>query len=195
MTRSPRLTAGLCAVLWLGIARTSAAHDGPPFPIVSDRAVGPYTISVWTDPDTTDDETPGGQFWVMLGQQDADAPVPAGTRATITTHPLDRPGTPQSAATEPVRGDPATQFAAVVFDHEGRFAVQVEVNGPLGRGAVDSAVAATYDLRPPPLLVVLYMMPFIVVGVIWTKLLLRRRAASPPRPESGSGGSAPTLRR
>src|SRR4029453_4395549 len=27
------------------------AHDGPPFPILSDRVAGPYLVSIWTDPD------------------------------------------------------------------------------------------------------------------------------------------------
>jgi len=42
------------------------AHDGPPFPIVSEHTAGAYAVSVWTDPDTTDDGTAGGQFWVVL---------------------------------------------------------------------------------------------------------------------------------
>lgn len=174
-----RRTTALVLVAGLLLSATSrlVAHDGPPFPIVSDQRAGPYTISVWTDPDTTDDGTAGGQFWVMLSLQDGSRPVPPDTRATIVTRPIDRPGEPESVRTEPVRDDPSTQFGAVLFNHEGRFSVQVSVNGPLGRATVDSEVAATYDLRPPPLTVVLYLMPFIVVGLIWTKLLLRRRAA------------------
>ena len=47
----------------LGIAdRGLGAHNGPPYPIVSNQISGPYSISVWTDPDTTDDGTPAGQF-------------------------------------------------------------------------------------------------------------------------------------
>ena len=47
-------------------AGTPAAHDGPPYPIVSNQVLGMYRISVWTDPDTTEDGTAGGQFWVMI---------------------------------------------------------------------------------------------------------------------------------
>lgn len=183
-----------CAGISLGLPRPAAAHDGPPFPIVSDRTAGPYTVSVWTDPDTTDDDTPGGQFWVMLAPNEEGGSLPADTRATIVAQPLDRAGEPRSAVTEPVRGDAATQFGAVVLDHEGRFGVQVEVAGPLGRASVDSEVDATYDLRPAPLLVLLYMMPFIVVGAIWTKLLLRRRGAGAARRASGADDGRSTRR-
>ena len=58
-------TATLAAVLLLA-ASLAEAHDGPPFPIVSDHVAGPYRISVWTDPDATDDGSPGGQFWVIV---------------------------------------------------------------------------------------------------------------------------------
>ena len=42
------------------------AHSGPPYPILSDQVAGAYLISVWTDPDTTDDGSPGGQFWIRF---------------------------------------------------------------------------------------------------------------------------------
>ena len=29
----------------------ASGHSGPPFPILSDKAAGPYLISIWTDPD------------------------------------------------------------------------------------------------------------------------------------------------
>jgi hypothetical protein len=48
------------------VASVASAHDGPPYPIVSNQLLGRYRISVWTDPDTTDDESAGGQFWVMI---------------------------------------------------------------------------------------------------------------------------------
>ena len=167
----------LCWAAWVGLSSIAVAHDGPPYPILSDRAVGPYTVSVWTDPDTTDDGSAGGQFWVVLARRDDAGPVPPDTRATIVTEPLDRPGSPRSAVTEPVRNDPSNQVGAVVFDHEGRFRVRVDVRGSMGGGRVESEVDATYDLRPAPALLLLYLMPFVAVGLLWAKLLLRRRSA------------------
>jgi hypothetical protein len=152
------------------------AHDGPPFPILSDQVAGPYLVSIWTDPDTTDDGSAGGQFWVRLHSV-SKAAVPSPTRATVTIKPLDRNGADRTAPAAPVRGDVTNQFAAVVMDHEGRFAVQVRIDGPLGVAAVDATVDATYGLRPAPVLVLLYVAPFVLLGLLWGRLLIRRQAA------------------
>jgi hypothetical protein len=93
-------------------------------------------------------------------------------------------GGPEIVATAtPVRGDVTNQFAALVMDHEGRFAVRVSVDGPFGPATVNAAVDATYDLRPPRYMLIVYLLPFVAVGVLWGRLLLRRRTArSTPRP-------------
>lgn len=167
----------------------SAAHDGPPFPIVSDEVAGPYLISVWTDPDTTDDGSAGGQFWVRLHVAGTRQPVPEGTRAVVAVRPIDRQGPEQKAAAAPVRGDLTNQFAAVLMDHEGRFDVHVSVEGPLGRAAVRANVNATYDLRPAPGLLLLFLAPFLLVGLLWGRLLLRRRGIRPGVEGAGPGAS------
>jgi len=99
----------------------------------------------------------------------------------------------QSARTEPVRGDVTNQFGAVVMDHEGPYAVHVEVTGPMGRASIDTMVEATYDLRPPPYMLVWYLFPFLLAGFLWTRLLLRRRAGLPRR-STGEGGRGPSDR-
>jgi hypothetical protein len=152
------------------------AHDGPPFPILSDHPGGPYVISIWTDPDTTEDGSAGGQFWVRVYAAGESGTVPDATRATVAIRPLSRPGSTLTATASPVRGDVTNQFAALVMDHEGPFAVHVTVEGPLGSASADAQVDATYDTRPTPILLVLYLMPFLVVGGLWGKLLLRRRS-------------------
>jgi hypothetical protein len=155
----------------------ASAHSGPPFPIVSNQPSGNYDISIWTDPDTTDDGTTGGQFWVVLKRRDGAADIPAGTRVVIAVRAQDRPFAVQQTATAaPVDGVHARQFAALRMDHEGRFTVLVTIDGPLGPGSMTSAVDASYDLRPPPVLFAVYVAPFVVLGLVWIKLLRRRRA-------------------
>ena len=156
-----------------------SAHDGPPFPIVSERAVGAYLIDVWTDPDATDDGSAAGQFWVMLGENGRGR-APAGTSVEVAIRPNGRGGPWLTAAAEPVKGDVTRQFAALVMDREGRFDVRVIVRGPLGEETAAAWVDATYDLRPPPAMLVVYALPFLAVGVLWTKLLLRRRGGARP---------------
>ncbi len=152
------------------------AHDGPPFPIVSTRTIGPYDVSVWTDPDSTDDGSAGGQFWVTVRPSGGVA-LSTETRVDVAIRPLDRPGPIQTAIAPPVANDLSRRFVALVMDHEGRFHVRVTIAGPLGRAEVESEVDATYDLRPPPALIGVYLIPFALVGFLWLKLLLRRRRA------------------
>ena len=174
------------------------AHSGPPFPIVTDAMRGPYTISIWTDPDATDNGTPGGQFWIVIASSTTGATLPADTRATVSVRPSAPPSPSQAAVkstrTEPVRGDVTNQFGAVLMDHEGPFAVRVDVTGALGHANVDAMVDATYDLRPPPYMVAWYLTPFLLVGFLWTRLLLRRRSAPAPPKHREGGPAAPKHR-
>lgn len=167
------------AITVLIAQRTSVAHSGPPFPILTDAMRGPYTISIWTDPDATDNGTPGGQFWIVINSSTEGATLPADTRATVSVRPSSPPSPPQGAVqltrTEPVRGDVTNQFGAVLMDHEGPFAVHVDVTGSLGQARVDAMVDATYDLRPPQYMLAWYLFPFVLAGFLWTRLLLRRR--------------------
>ena len=176
MTRT-RLVTVLVAVgvaVFMAAQTRLDAHNGPPFPIVSNRVVNGYSLSVWTDPDTTDDGSAAGQFWVVLESANA-APIPQGTEVIVSVRPLDRPGPINTGHASPVNGAVARQFIALEMDHEGRFEVKIVVNGPLGRAEVESAVDATYDLRPAPGLIALYLFPFVAIGALWAKVLVRRR--------------------
>lgn len=169
--------------------RDASPHAGPPYPIVSQQETGPFRISVWTDPDTTDDGSAGGQFWVIL-EPAAGGDVPPDLPVEVSIRPLSRPGEARTARAEPVDGDPSRQFAALVMDHEGPFAVQVSVPAPGGPLQVRAQVEATYDLRPPPGTALVYLVPFLLVGGLWIKLLVRRRrgggavTGGPDRPQA-----------
>ncbi|HKH72213.1 MAG TPA: hypothetical protein VKA59_12725 [Vicinamibacterales bacterium] len=174
----------IAALAVLAVQDSLRAHSGPPFPIVTDAVRGPYTISIWTDPDATDNGTPAGQFWIVIASSTKGTRLPAETRATLSVQPSAPPSPSQaivqSARTEPVRGDVANQFGAVLMDHEGSYAVHIEVTGPMGVASIDAMVEATYDLRPPPYMLVWYLFPFVIAGFLWTRLLLRRRAGLRP---------------
>jgi hypothetical protein len=174
----------VAAIALVAATTTLRAHSGPPFPIVTDAMRGPYMISIWTDPDATDDGSAGGQFWVVLALRPNDARIPPETRVTVSARGIagppdkygSRPPRPAvSAIAAPVRGDTANQFAALRMDREGPYEIRVDVDGPLGRAVIDSSVDATYDLRPPPYMLAWYLAPFLLVGFLWTRLLLRRR--------------------
>jgi hypothetical protein len=151
------------------------AHSGPPYPIVEDQHVGAYQVSLWTDPDATDDQSAAGKFWVTLRPAKGGQSIPADTRVDVSIRPLDRPGGERTARAEPINRETERQFAVLVMDHEGPFAVHVTIDGSLGMGVMDSKVDATYDLRPRPALIGLFLLPFVLVGIVWGKLLIKRR--------------------
>jgi hypothetical protein len=161
------------------------AHDGPPYPILSDHVQGPYRLSIWTDPDTTDDGSPGGQFWVTI-EMATSARLPSQTHAALVIAPLDRSGPERRAAVTPVDGRITNQLALLLMDHEGRFAVRLTVDGPAGHAVVNREVQATYDLRPPAFLLFVYVVPFVLVGLLWARVIVSRR------PRRSPGGGADT---
>lgn len=173
MTRTIASVVGIA--LALSVAGRSEAHDGPPFPIVTDRHAGAYTVSIWTDPDTTDDGTPGGRFWVVLDADDGSALGDA-TRATITATPQSGPAAKQAALVTPTR-DPRTRYGAVIMNREGPYRIELQVDGPRGTAAVSAAVDATYALRPSKVVALVYAVPFVLAGLLWIKLLQRNRVS------------------
>ncbi len=177
--RATRACRWLVAMAIAAAPARLAAHSGPPFPILSDRAAGPYVVSIWTDPDATDDRSPGGKFWIMLAPAGAGSIVPPGTRVDVVIRPRDRQDGQQIGHAEPVNGDRSRQFVALVMDHEGPFDVRVAIDGPLGAAGVEAAADATYDLRPRPILIALFVLPFVLAGFVWGKLLVKRRMHRP----------------
>ena len=167
-------------VVLLFTSGPALGHAGPPIPLVSNRIVGPYKVSIWADPDSTDDGTAAGRFWITLARRRRRA------RGAGRDQPLDRAGPTIGATAQSEAGNASQLFSALVMDHEGRFQVRVTIDGPLGPAAVEAEVDATYDLRPPPGLVVVYLLPFVAVGFLWLKLLPRRAPAARARPKPPS---------
>ena len=101
-------TSWLRVVIVIGVSGTAVhAHSGPPFPIVEDRIVGAYQVSLWADPDATDDQSAAGKFWVMLRATRSGQVIPAGTDVQVRIRPLDRAGGERLALAEPIAGDGA----------------------------------------------------------------------------------------
>jgi hypothetical protein len=174
---TPRAVAiGALTIGALLVATSAPAHSGPPYPVIANQTSGAYRVSLWTDPDATDDRTPGGQFWVVIEPARADA-LPPATRARVAIRPLDRDQPFVEAPAAPVDGNVSRQYAALRMDHEGPFGVRVVVDGPWGVSTLETKVDATYDLRPPLPLLAIYLLPFLAVGFLWVMRLIRRRRA------------------
>jgi hypothetical protein len=144
------------------------AHAGPPFPIVVDRPVGPWTVSVWTDPDIGTGvvfvtlEGPSVPSSVRVSAQPMDGSLPEGF------YKAERQGRPEDAR----------YVTQVKFDHGGKWRLRATLDGPQGGGigGVEAEVEATPDGVLGPWEIGLYLLPFLAVGFLWIKAVLRRRA-------------------
>ncbi|MEA2603602.1 MAG: hypothetical protein QOF89_4594 [Acidobacteriota bacterium] len=149
------------------------AHQGPPFPILVDRPVGPYVVSVWTDPDIGT-----GTFFVIL-----DAPegkrLPPRTRVRIGIRPVSGrlPEVLYETEAERVRQG-ARYFTSARFDQGGMWHVRCLIDGSAGGGELTADVEATPDGTLGPLGSLIYLVPFLGVGGLWLKAVLYRRNAA-----------------
>jgi hypothetical protein len=168
------------AALALGLALVSGAraHQGPPFPIVIDHKAGPYTISVWTDPDIGI-----GRFFVLFGPS-AGGARPTVDKVTVCVRPqIGRLPEACYPATRQEERSREQYYAEVEFDRQEVWDVRVTVDGPDGSAEVIAEVEATppgfgaWDL-------LLYGFPFILFGGLWAYAALRRRVSVTPPPSA-----------
>ncbi len=122
------------------------------------RATVPYTISVWTDPDSTDDGTAAGRFWVTVRPAGGTSPLPRATRVSVSLASVDRPGEARAGAAAPIADDPAQPLRRARHGSRG------PIPGPRGNRrarleppTTEADVDATYDLRPAPALIAVYL--------------------------------------
>jgi hypothetical protein len=161
------------ALLILLLPASLHAHAGPPFPIVVDRPVGPWTVSVWTDPDIGT----GVVFVILEGP-----PTSSISRVRVSAQPVDG-SLPEAfyEAERQGRPDDVRYFTEVKFDHGGMWRLWAMLDGPHGGsigdiGGVAAEVEATPDGILGPWELALYLLPFLAVGFLWIKAVLRRRA-------------------
>jgi hypothetical protein len=168
----------LCLAFTLSIATVVRvhAHNGPPFPIVTDRTVGNYVVSLWADPDVSDEGDADGRFWVMVKPAAKGTVLPADTVVQIAIWPLERRDAVRTETARPDEHDPSRRAAAFVIDREGKYGVKATVAGPLAPAELEAVVDAQYDARPRPALIAVFALPFVLIGFVWLKLLWRRRA-------------------
>jgi hypothetical protein len=150
------------ALLLLLLPASLQAHAGPPFPIVVDRPVGPWKVSVWTDPDI-------GTGVVFVIPEGPSAPKVV----RVSAQPVDG-GLPEAFYDAERQGRPedVRYFTKVRFDHGGMWRLRATIDGR----PVAAEVEATPDGVLGPWELGLYLLPFLAVGFLWIKAVLRRRS-------------------
>lgn len=156
----------LLLVAMLFLARTTNAHEGPPFPLLVDQKVDRYVVSVWTDPDVGT-----ALFFVIVT---APPELPADLRVQIGVQPASGrlPEVFYSTVRENLKGQ--TQYRAEVqLDAQELWRVRVRLESAAG----NAETLATVEATPPgygrwDLLV--YLLPFLAIGLLWTIALIRK---------------------
>jgi hypothetical protein len=160
----------LAVVVVLFVANSSlAAHNGPPFPIISDKRVGPVIVSLWTHPDVGT-----GLFYVIVD------PPPGGTIPPDLKIEIGvRPVTDRLAEVmypmklENLRGQ-VVYRSDTQFDQQELWHVRLIVKSSTG----DGEAAADVEVTPPGYGrwdLLLFALPFLGVGFLWFHVMMRKR--------------------
>jgi len=157
-------------VMLLSIASSPlGAHNGPPFPIISDKRVGPVVISLWTHPDVGT-----GLFYVIVD------PLPGSTiPPDLKIEVGVRPVTGRLAEViyptqlENLRGQVQYRTEAQ-FDQQELWHVRLILTSSQGGGDASADVEVT----PPGLGrwdLLMFSLPFLGVGFLWFQVIRRKR--------------------
>src|SRR5688572_11423989 len=120
------LMIGLMIGSLLAAARQASAHEGPPYPILVDKMIGPCLVSVWADPDVG-----VGTFYIILDppQGGQGVTLPEDVTVEIGVRPVSGrlAESRYKSVRESVRN--RTQFKAEVpFDAQERWLTRILLN-------------------------------------------------------------------
>jgi hypothetical protein len=159
----------LVAGFVLTFVMSAGAHNGPPFPIIENKKLGPCIVALWTHPDVGT-----GAFYVFV------EPTPGGTipddlKIQIGVQPLTGrlPEVLYTAARMKLRGQ-VEYDAQADFDRQELWRVHLVIQSSQGNGEATTQVEVTppgfgrWDL-------LLYLLPFLLVAFLWFLGISRAR--------------------
>jgi hypothetical protein len=155
--------------LLLTVILPAAAHNGPPFPIIENKKVGPCIVSLWTHPDVGT-----GAFYVFVESLPGST-VPDDLKIEIAVQPATGRLPEKSYSAERVKSRGQVQFNAQAdFDRQELWHVRLVVQSSQGSGEATTQVEVTppgfgrWDL-------LLYLLPFLIVASLWLRGISRAR--------------------
>ena len=161
----------LLAAVCLTVRVPARAHNGPPFPIVENKRLGPVIISLWTHPDLGT-----GTFFVMVDPAPGET-IPGDLKVRIAVQP--ESGRLQEALydawRDPVRDHVQFDNNQVAFDKQEFWRVRLVLLSSSGGGEVVSRVEPTpaglgkWDL-------LFYALPFGFLILLWARGVSKRRS-------------------
>jgi hypothetical protein len=156
-------------IAFLITALPALAHNGPPFPIVENKRIGPYTVALWTHPDIGI-----GTFFVFVEAPKGQT-VASDLKFNLGIQPESK-RLPEVVYTMTRQDDHGqVQYnASVDFDRRDFFRVRLISEDTHGKSETFSRVEATpvgfgrWDL-------LFYLLPFLAIALLWFRGITRRR--------------------
>jgi hypothetical protein len=160
------MVASLAMTLFSSRAR---AHNGPPFPIITDQRVGPCIVSLWIHPDIGT-----SPIFVLVDPAPGGA-IPKDLKIEIGVQPVSErlPEVLYAASIADQRGQ-LEYKTDVQFDRQEFWKVRLILTSSAGGAEALARVEATpvgygrWDL-------LLFAVPFLAVGFLWFKVTAKRR--------------------
>ncbi len=171
----------VCLVLIL--AAMASAHNGPPFPIIENKKLGPCIVALWTHPDVGT-----GAFYVFV-EPAPGVTIPDDLKIQIGVQPLTgRLPEVLYAATRSKSGGQVEYDAQADFDRQELWRVRLVVQSSHGGGEATTQVEVTppgfgrWDL-------LLYLLPFLLLAFLWFMGVSRARRRRRSQGSSVTGGA------
>jgi len=157
----------ICLVLMF--VASASAHNGPPFPIIENKQLGPCIFALWTHPDVGT-----GAFYVFVEPRPGVA-IPDDLKIQIGVQPLNGrlPEVMYPATRMKSRGQ-VEYDAKADFDRQELWRVRLVVQSSEGGGEAITQVEVTppgfgrWDL-------LLYLLPFLLLAFLWFMGVSRAR--------------------
>ncbi len=177
-----------CVVAFLAMtlsSSTARAHNGPPFPIITDQRVGPCIVSLWIHPDI------GTSSIFVLVDPAPGGAIPRDLKIAIGIQPVSGrlPEVLYPATIADQRGQ-LEYKTNVEFDQQEFWNVRLILTSSAGGGESLAKVEATpvgygrWDL-------LLFALPFLAVGFLWFKMFAKRRRQRKLGPHQASFADTP----
>jgi hypothetical protein len=187
-TNAGKCSIGFLGVLLLALSTPARAHNGPPFPIIENKTMGPCIVALWTHPDVGT-----GAFYVFLEPAPGGS-IPDDLKVKIGVRPVTGRLPEKFYDAERVKSRGQVQYNAQAdFDRQELWHVRLVIQSSQGSGEATADVEVTppgfgrWDL-------LLYLLPFLAVAFLWILGVSRakRRLKARLRDEAATASAAQT---
>jgi hypothetical protein len=177
---------GLLIALLLVSPTSVSAHNGPPFPIIENKKVGPCIVALWTHPDVGT-----GAFYVFLEPAPGGS-IPDDLKIKIGVQPVTGRLPEKFYEAERVKSRGQVEYnAQAEFDRQELWRVRLVIQSSQGDGEAEAQVEVTppgfgrWDL-------LLYLLPFLIVAFLWALGVSRAKRRRKARSRNAAATAAST---